>query len=127
VSSRLQYRRGFQPCNPAGAGAARACREGDWRLTYPVTFSQCNKNSVLCYNPRREFRNCEIRQTPGFLPRRIRCPPKLCFLAAGRLVITSWPQPPSRTHRSPDVASSPILLNSLKPELFACQGYGRTA
>ncbi|SOY47993.1 hypothetical protein CBM2587_A170059 [Cupriavidus taiwanensis] len=123
VCSRLKYRRGVSAFNqPASARCAGAAP-----LTYPVTFSQCNKILALCYNPRREFRNCEIRQAPGFLPRRIRCPPKLCFLAAGRLVITIWPQPPSRTHRSPDVASSPILLNSLKPELFACQGYGRTA
>jgi hypothetical protein len=93
------------------------------RRTYPVTFSQCNKTFAFCYNPRREFRNCEFRHPPGsFPPRRIRCPPKLCFLVAGKYRSR---QQPSRTHRSPDVASSPILLNSLILELFACQGHGR--
>jgi hypothetical protein len=85
---------------------------GDESLTYPVTFSQCNKNLRLCYNPRREFRNCEIRQAPGFLPgESAALPSSVSSLPDAQS--SPWPQPPSRTHRSPDVASSPILLNSL--------------
>ncbi|SOZ35551.1 protein of unknown function [Cupriavidus neocaledonicus] len=91
VCSRLQYRRGISAFNQTAGG----CGAGGAALTYPVTFSQCNKILALCYNPRREFRNCEIRQAPGMLPRRIRCPPKLCFLAAGRLVITNGPSRPA--------------------------------
>lgn len=89
VCSRLQYRRVPRPFNLGPQGGGGVPPAGDPGLTYPVTFSQCNKKSAVCYNPRREFRNCEIRQAPGtcsiFMPRRIRCPPKLCFLAAGRL------------------------------------------
>ncbi|SOY88491.1 protein of unknown function [Cupriavidus taiwanensis] len=93
VCSRLQYRRGAPACNQQ----ASARHAGDESLTYPVTFSQCNKILALCYNPRREFRNCEIRQAPGFLPGRIRCPPKLCFLAAGRLITMCPSRPAERT------------------------------
>ncbi|SOY82123.1 hypothetical protein CBM2599_A140052 [Cupriavidus taiwanensis] len=64
VCSRLKYRRGISAFNQR----AGHCYAGAAAQTYPVTFSQCNKILALCYNPRREFRNCEIRQAPGFLP-----------------------------------------------------------
>ncbi|SPR97639.1 hypothetical protein [Cupriavidus taiwanensis] len=53
---------------PLSTTPLAAAAGGDAGLTYSVTFSQCNKILALCYNPRREFRNCEIRQAPGFLP-----------------------------------------------------------